>query len=485
MIVVAIPRGSLYLLAAISVCIVIITTACTENSAGPVGAPTISSITVAPNPFNALSFIVSVKARGVESARVVFREPFGAVDTTPFYQVQGDSFSIVVLGLRQFRRYAAVVEGRRGLEAEISDSVDYETGSLPVRLRPVHLDTQVGAPSPGYILLALSLAPDTTSVAVAFDESGNIRWYREFRGADAGETKQQPNGDFTIFLGETRGWDPTYGRYVEFRPSGEIVRNIAAAASLYTDNHELLLTDFNGSVDAAHFFAYALRSADLSFKGGPSNALVAGHILLRESADGQEQFFWNAWDHFTLEDWIEPTGVNPPLDFDHPNSLDFDHDGSYVISFRNMGEITKIDYRSGSIIWRFGGRNNQFTIVGDSLGGFSAQHSVRVLENGNLLLYDNGLRHVPQESRAVEYHMDFGARRATLQWEYRHSPPIFTPYAGSVQRLTNGNTLVGFSTAGLISEVTPEGLTAWEAKPTTGYFYRATKIASLYRYARP
>jgi len=99
-------------------------------------------------------------------------------------------------------------------------------------------------------------------------------------------------------------------------------------------------------------------------------------------------------DHFVLADWIEPTGVNPPLDFDHPNSLDFDVDGSYVVSFRHMGEITKIDRRlaPSSGVWE----DAIISLRSSTIHwGFSGQHSVRVLENGNLLVYDNGLRHSP------------------------------------------------------------------------------------------
>jgi len=155
-----------------------------------------------------------------------------------------------------------------------------------------------------------------------------------------------------------------------------------------------------------------------------------------------------------------------------------------------MGEVRKIDARTGDIIWRLGGRNNQFTIMNDPLGGFSAQHSGRILDNGNLLLYDNGLRHSPPESRAVEYRLDATNRTATLVWEFRHNPPIFTPIVGSAQRLLNGNTLVGFGAAGSVTEVDRSATAVWEGEFRTvstavGTFYRATRIVSLYEYRRP
>jgi len=347
-----------------------------------------------------------------------------------------------------------------------------------------------GTSTAGYILICGVTLPGDTAAVVAFDSAGDLAWYRLFaEGVPSTEAKQQTNGNFTAFLGSTRGWDPTYGRYVEFTPAGEIVRSYRVSPPFYTDNHEILITseDLDGAV--AHLFGYELRSVDLTSRGGPANALVAGHVILRQRSTGATEFMWNAWDHFTIDDWIEP-GVNPPLDFDHPNSLAFDLDSNYVVSFRNMGEVTKINSRTGDIMWRFGGRNNQFSFINDPLGGFSAQHSVRVLDNGNILMYDNGLRHSPPESRAAEYRLDTVRKEATLVWEFRHTPSIFTPIVGSVQRYGDGRSLVGFGLVGVATEVQASGTVLWEGTLRTNpssaaSFYRATKIASLYQYRRP
>ena len=129
-------------------------------------------------------------------------------------------------------------------------------------------------------------------------------------------------------------------------------------------------------------------------------------------------------------------------------------------------------------------------IVNDPLGGFSAQHSVRVLTNGDLLLYDNGLRHTPPESRAVEYRLDADTKTATMVWQYRRVPSVFTPFLGSVQRYQNGNTLIAFSTANLIVEVDPDGNQVWQGVLNVNgqsgtIIFKALKIPSLYRYELP
>jgi len=300
-------------------------------------------------------------------------------------------------------------------------------------------------------------------------------------------------GDFTVYVGGSTGWQPVGGRFIEFRPDGEIVHSYTAGAPYYTDSHELLLSVTAGTVSAAHLYGYELRALDLTALGGRPDQLVAGHTLLRQSGSGATEFLWNAWDHLSIADWVfipPDLASYPTIDFDHPNSLAIDRDGNYVVSFAGLGEIACIDAVTGQLLWRFGGRHNQFTILGDPLGGFGFQHDVRVLQNGDLLFFDNGLAHAPPQSRAVQYHLDLSAMTATLTWEYRHDPPIFAPFVGSVQRFQDGNTLVGFGPAAIMTEVTPTGQVLWEGRLTVNgqpvpYFYRARRIASLYRYQPP
>src|SRR5439155_23630837 len=148
----------------------------------------------------------------------------------------------------------------------------------------------------------------------------------------------------------------------------------------YTDPHELLLTPSGPEAMQAHLFGYDLRRMDLSSIGGGTAVLVAGHALLRQRANGSPEFLWSSWDHFTLEDWLQrPSDLSQATlaDFDHPNSLDIDAEGDYLVSFANLREITKIDGVTGRVHWHFGGRNNQFKILGDSMQGFGVQHDVR------------------------------------------------------------------------------------------------------------
>ncbi|MER3523408.1 MAG: hypothetical protein C4326_04905 [Ignavibacteria bacterium] len=235
------------------------------------------------------------------------------------------------------------------------------------------------------------------------------------------------------------------------------------------------------AADGYALFGIEFRTMDLTRYGGLPDASVRGIVV--EWNRGSRQLHGNTFDHFRVDDaapdiLLTTATVNPW----HGNAIERDHDGNLLVSFRNMDEITKIDAASGAIIWRLGGRRNEFTIRGDPLGGFSHQHGIRRLPNSNILLFDNGNLHTLPQSRAVEYRLDEMQKIAELVWEYRASPPLYGFALGFAQRLANGNTLICFGTAQRIIEVDASGRKRWEVAldQPQRYAYRAFSVESLY-----
>jgi hypothetical protein len=454
----------------------------------PASRPRILSTTISSNPQNLLSAVVTFTAEDAESARVVYQDQRLGLDSTPFVGVTGGLDTIVALGLRPEMTYSVVVEVHRADREVSSDTLAHTTGALPEPLNRISINTS--GTGEGLNVTSIAL-PGVGVVALAFDSSGVIRWYRHFQGEERfpGELKQQPNGNFTLYRGGSTGVEKVPGHYVEFTPAGDSVRAITVAPPRYLDNHDLWITTAPDGQERFHFFTYDHRASDLRPIGGSANVLLAGHQLMRLRADGTTEFEWNAWDHVTFEEWIEPNRPEPHdsvgRDFDHPNSLAFDRDGNYIVSFRRLGQVMKIDAASGAVVWRVGGRKSDITFPDDPFGGFSAQHSATILPSGNLLLYDNGNQHEPPETRAVEYALDFTDRTARLVWQFRHVPSIYTQAVGSAQRLQDGNTLVGYGWVGYAAEAGADGTLEWSAtlsvdgQPTI--FYRLLRIASLYQ----
>ncbi len=212
-------------------------------------------------------------------------------------------------------------------------------------------------------------------------------------------------------------------------------------------------------------------------RGGQTNAdLIDGDIQEFDSS-GNLIFEWDGLDHYKItdvDDYIDLT--QPTIDFTHFNSIEFDTDGNILVSARNLDEITKIDVKTGDIIWRWGGRNNQFTFVNDSIG-FSRQHDIRRFSNGDFSLFDNGVYHSNPVSSAVEYKVDEINKTATLVRRITRKG-IFTDTEGSVEELQNGNRLIswGHNFDPVVTEVEPDNSIAYEISYLQYYdTYRALK----------
>ena len=448
--------------AVVTVGVVTLVACDSDHGMSPALRPAILSATIGANPHNVLSTVVTFAAIGGDSARVV---SYGATDVpppTPYTAIVGERGQVTTLGLLASTAYTQVLEVK-GYGQVVRDTLSTTTGALPSYVKGAAL-TYAGAPTGGYTVVSPIFTTDT-AIIVVFDSVGRVRWYRTFPGWASADSKQQPlNGDFTIILvpqtslgfqGSETG--VASGAIVEVTPAGDSVAAYVSPPTLGMDSHEVWLTGTPQGGVQANYFVYDGRPGDLSSVGGPASGTVYGHHLLRGDAVGRVSFDWDAWEYYSVADWTEPTGVNPPNDFDHTNALDFDLDSNYIVSFRAMGAIDKIDRTTGAILWQLGGRLNQFTMSGDPLGGFSGQHCVRVLPNGHLLMFDNGLGRPAFNSRAVEYAIDENAKTATMVWQYLPMPSGYSAIVGSVERLSNGNTLVEFGTTGLIDEVDPSG----------------------------
>jgi len=210
------------------------------------------------------------------------------------------------------------------------------------------------------------------------------------------------------------------------------------------DYHDIQLLE-----DGTYFLqAYDSITVDMSeiVSGGNNNTKIIILVLQEFSSDHNLIFEWNAWEHLNIADYTNLDLTAERIEWMHGNSIHIDSDSNIIISNRRSSEIIKINRNNGDIIWYFGGPNNEFNISNDSLNGFSKQHDVRRIENGNILLFDNGNEHYPPISRVVEYEIDETEKTANLVWEFFHPQEHLGLAMGSVQRLPNNNTLINWGT---------------------------------------
>lgn len=241
-------------------------------------------------------------------------------------------------------------------------------------------------------------------------------------------------------------------------------------------------------------FCYDQQTVDMTYYGGLPDAEVTGVVIQQIDPDEQVIFEWRSWDHFQFTDAANDIPLTTgSIDYVHSNSMELDFDGNLLLSSRHLDEITKIDLSNGNIIWRMGGKNNEFTFI-DNLASpkpFSHQHHFRRLPNGHYSLFDNGNNQNTEVSIAKEFVLDQVNKTATLVWSYIHPPVngynVYGSGLGSVQLLPNGNRLIdwgqvasstAFAPIPNFTEVDSSGNIVWEFRFKDSAFvcYRVEKF---------
>ena len=311
-------------------------------------------------------------------------------------------------------------------------------------------------PSQGYFFIA----PHKTNnhYLIILDNFGTPIFYKDVPWS-ANDFKLQPNGLLTYFDVKNRCFyalDSMYRVVDTFRCGNEYAG--------VTDMHELRITN------DGHAFLLAydpqIVGMDTVVPGGHPQATVIGLIVQELDNNKDVIFEWKSWDHFKITetaDWIDLT--DSIIDYVHGNSIEIDSDSTLMISSRYFDEITRIDRRNGEIIWRFGGKMNQFEFVNDSIG-FSMQHSIRLMPDSiNISIFDNGNKHTPfPYSSALEYYIDENYMTATLVKRIRNNPDVFCSWMGHTQRLPDGRLVNGWGhvdRASLATEYVP-GITEYK-----------------------
>ncbi len=341
-------------------------------------------------------------------------------------------------------------------------------GGLPANFPPIEIvvDNQ---PSDGYIFASPFAFGDQSAkptFLMILDNHATPVFYRKVDPFVL-DFKVQPNGSLSY-------WAPDVQGYRTMDSNFTLGKHYRMKNGYTTDFHGIQILP-NGH---SFMMSYDRQPLDMSkvVEGGREDAIVIGLVLQELDASDNVVFEWRSWDHFAITDAVDSVSLKDSVvDYSHGNSIEVDSDTSLIVSSRHMDEITKIDRRSGEIIWRFGGENNQFTFINDERR-FSHQHDARILPNGNLLLFDNGNFHKERWSSAVEYILDDVNMTATLVRRIRMEPDTYGAFMGSAQRLPGGNTVMGWGNGNpLITEHNVDGKAAL-AFEIPRFNYRAFKF---------
>ncbi len=178
--------------------------------------------------------------------------------------------------------------------------------------------------------------------------------------------------------------------------------------------------------------------------------VMYGDVVKEITPQGEVVYVWRSFEHLSFEeDTICP--LEGRREWTHGNTLNVTASGDLLVSYRSTSTVGIVDRATGSFSWKWGP------------GQISHQHQPTFLDNGRVLLFDNGSHRLAPStnySRLIEVDPETNE----IMWEHRGDPPIsfYSYQISGAQRLPNGNTLVCEGAPGRFLEVTPSHQIVWE-----------------------
>lgn len=418
-----------------------------------VGEILIRAISILENPDNHLSATVSFETDVKTETRIIAESSDGHRFSTPKLGPPAKSHYAPLLGLRAGRDYTLTIKASdKDGNYSLSEPQSFSTAPLSDDFPPISVTRSMPElMQPGVTLFSTyRWAPETDhewSMLIAVDEAGEVVWYHKPTLITL-PLRHLNNGKLLY----------NYANLVirQIDMMGEELASFnAIAQGLDSYHHDVV------DLPDGHFLTLSteLKEVDGYPKegGGTETYQVVSDLIVELDGDGQ---LIRSTPLFGLLDPLHMgVGFHDPFwainylttenvkDWSHSNSLIYQaEDDSFIVSVRHFNRLLKFDRASGDLIWEMG-PGGDFSMLDDGRWHYH-QHAPKRLENGHLLLYDNGNTRDGLEpgelphTRVVEYAVDESNMSVEQVWEYRGEQPYFAQFVGDVNRLANGNTLI-------------------------------------------
>lgn len=376
--------------------------------------------------------VASWSADGPGRTRIEVDNADGAWLVTD-WQEAGLGLGVPIVGLWPDTEYSARAVSEDGQE---SADVAFTTGAVPATVPGYSV---AGTPGwEGYLLTGLISDP---SAVVILDEAGRVVWYHV-------------------------GKKGLRALRVRLAPDGGGIRYASIEAVAVPEKSELVTVDWGGTTVSTH--ALPLFTHDFvddgadavgifnDIRAGRSGSDVAGDSLWRiDGATGATTEIWSAWD--TWE--VPPDSEMQAGSWTHANTLDAREGGGWWLGFRNESRIVEIE-EGGTVGRQLGGEESTWSFP-EPADAPKFQHGFQFLDD-RVVIFDDRDPASGEDSRVLDLALDDTALTATALAEWHHDPPISVYALGDVDRAADGSTLVTFSSAGVIDDVSPEGELRWE-----------------------
>ncbi len=292
--------------------------------------------------------------------------------------------------------------------------------------------------------------------AFMIDMDGNVihRWHYDF-------DKAFPGATYTKLEVQSKS-DLDYWRRIHLFENGDLLAIYEGYGIIRIDKNSKLLWKLNCGAhhdldidEKGNIYLLGRKEKNIERINRTRNVLDEYIIIL--NPDGKEI------KRISILEAFENSSFSPflnslPLfgDLFHTNSIQYIntgierensvfHNGNVLISMRNTDIIAVIDIKAEKVVWALTGQ-------------WHRQHEATLLDNGNILLFDN------MSKKDFSQIIEFDPFSLQIKWSYGEDigQPFYSEYCGTNQRLLNGNTLITESNSGRAFEITSSGEIVWE-----------------------
>lgn len=299
----------------------------------------------------------------------------------------GLSHSLVLCNITPETNYSFQLITVNGKEKDSSKVYTFKSRKLPEWLQN---QFKANCPKPellpqnfkkGFMLLAKRETPGTAYIV---DYKGNLRWYHTVEGKGFKVTHFTKDQTILSILGKND--EPTsYGSEIlEINLQGDTLTHIKKGQGDLKQviHHEIIKKSTNEIVT----LFVDVKIIDLTSIGGKKKDTINGDGILILDKKGKQIWKWSVFDD--LDPMKDKALLKTKKDWMHANSLNYDKDGNFLISFYNNGQIWKIDSKTGKVIWKLG-KGGTFKM--DANIDFTQAHAAHINQEGSLMFFDNGV----------------------------------------------------------------------------------------------
>jgi len=330
--------------------------------------------------------------------------------------------AVILYNLLPQRQYAYQVKAQRGSDTDWSNVYSIETKSI-YHATPYFTLDSIADPiredmRSRYFLTQILTEP---GAAVIINGLGDMVWYEPFsKGVKV--SSWTPDRTVLCIVGSEDIPSSGGDEIVEVNLRGEYVKHFKVGqGDMDKMVHHEVRKDADGNI---YTITFDHKVFDLSaVGGGPADTVKADGIVIF-NPEGKKIWEWSALDHLDVLHY--PTILKDKDDLVHGNALYDDGNGYFLMSFRDLNQIWKIDKKTGDVVWKFG-QDGDFTMQEDDL--FFAQHYAHMNRRGELMILDNGIKR--KQSRALSFKLDESARRYRRTLEVKYPSAIFSSVKGN------------------------------------------------------